>query len=222
MQSFNELDKQLLKWAYLKPYNNSFFIKTLTFAGEAMTWMTVLFLSAVAGQLFGSEQLNELAVMLMMGSAMGIVVFLLCKVFVKRRRPYANEGLQKELGIKIVNRDTWYASKAQESFPSGHVLWTTICTCLICYQFGWIFVLIIGWMIPAMIYLRPHLGVHYPSDTVTSLFTGIAIAAITLFIAPYAVEYLNSLKKYPLYTYGYWIFLIGYLGVAIKIWLGRI
>jgi membrane-associated phospholipid phosphatase len=222
MRSLNELDRQLLRWAYQRPYKNSLPIKALIFAGEGMTWMTVLFITAVMGQLLRSEPLNELAIMLMLGSFMGIIVFLLCKVFVKRRRPYANDQLQQDLNIKIENRDPWYASKTQESFPSGHVLWTTICICLICYQFGWIFVLGLGWMIPAMIYLRPHLGVHYPSDTITSLFTGIIIAVITLCIAPLVEEYLNNLKKYPLYTYGYWIFIIGYFGIAIKIWLKRI
>jgi len=222
MQTLKELDIQWLKWAYQRPYENSLFIKALIFAGEAMTWMTVLFVAAVAGQLLHSEPLNVLVVRLLLGSLLGIIVFLLCKKFVKRRRPYANEELQRDMNMKIENRDPWYASKAHESFPSGHVLWTTICVSLICFQFGWIYVFGLGWMIPAMIYLRPHLGVHYPSDTITSLLTGIFIAVITLFIAPCIVEYLNSLKKYPCYTYGYWIFISGYLGVAVKIWLGRI
>jgi membrane-associated phospholipid phosphatase len=222
MRSLNELDRQLLKWAYQRPYKNSLPVKALIFAGEGMTWMMVLFLAAVAGQLLHSKPLNELVIKLIMGSTMGIIVFLLCKVFVKRRRPYANEQLQRDLDMKIENRDPWYASKAQESFPSGHVLWTTMSICLICFQFGWIYVLGLGWMIPAMIYLRPHLGVHYPSDVITSLFTGSIIVAITLFIAPCVVEYLNSLRKYSLYTYGYWIFIIGYFGVAVKIWLKRI
>jgi membrane-associated phospholipid phosphatase len=222
MEYLTKIDRQLLKWAYQRPFKNSLPVKALIFAGEAMTWMMVLFISAVAGQLLQSEQLNELVIKFMMGSAMGIVVFLLCKVYVKRRRPYANEQLQQDLNVKIENRDPVYASKAQESFPSGHVLWTTICVSLICFQFGFIYVLFIGWLIPAMIYLRPHLGVHYPSDVITSLFTGLIIVAITLFIAPSVLQYTNSLRKYPIYTYGYWIFISGYIIVGFKIWLKRI
>ena len=184
--------------------------------------MMVLFIAAAAGKLLNSEPLNELVIKLILGSTMGIIVFLLCKAFVKRRRPYANDQLQQELNIKIENRDPWYASKTQESFPSGHVLWTTMFISLICLQFGFIYVLLIGWMIPAMIYLRPHLGVHYPSDVITSLLTGGIIVTLTLFIAPCVVEYLNSLRKYPLYTYGYWAFIIGYLIMAFKLWLKRI
>jgi membrane-associated phospholipid phosphatase len=222
MQTLKELDRQLLKWAYQRPYKKSFFGKALIFAGEAMTWMMVLFITAVTGYLLDSEPLNELVIKLILGSTMGIVVFLLCKVLVKRRRPYANDQLQQDLKITIQNRDTWYASKALESFPSGHVLWTTICISLICLQFGFMYVLLIGWMIPAMIYLRPHLGVHYPSDVMTSLVTGGMIVAVTLFISPHVVGYLNGLKKFPFYAYGYWIFIIGYLLAAFKLWLKRI
>lgn len=222
MQTLKELDRQLLKWAYQRPYKNSFSVKALIFAGEAMTWMMVLFIVAVVGHLLDSKPLKELVIMLILGSTMGYVVFLLGKVFVKRRRPYANDQLQQDLNMTIQNRDTRYASKARESFPSGHVLWTTICISLICIQFGLMYVLLIGWMIPAMIYLRPHLGVHYPSDVMTSLFTGGMIVAVTLFISPYVVAYLNSLKKFPFYAYGYWIFIIGYLLTAFKLWLKRI
>ncbi|MFZ1036513.1 MAG: phosphatase PAP2 family protein [Smithella sp.] len=222
MQFLKDIDRRLLKWAYLRPYKNSFSVKALIFAGEAMSWMMVLFIAAVAGQLLDSKPLNELVISIILGSTMGIIVFLLCKGYVKRRRPYANDDLQKDLNVKIQNRDPLYASKALESFPSGHVLWTTICVSLICFQFGFIYVLLIGWLIPAMIYLRPHLGVHYPSDVIASLFTGLIIAAITLFIAPAVVQYTNSLRKYPVYTYGYWVFIIGYLIIAVKIWLKRI
>jgi len=187
-----------------------------------MTWMMVLFITAIAGQWLKSEPLNELVISLILGSTMGIFVFLLCKAYVKRRRPYANDELQKDLNIKIQNRDPVYASKAMESFPSGHVLWTTICVSLICFRFGLLYVLLIGWLIPAMIYLRPHLGVHYPSDVIASLFTGLIIAAITILIAPAVAQFTNSLRKYPAYTYGYWVFIIGYLIIAVKIWLKRI
>ena len=97
MPFLKDIDRQLLKWAYLRPYKNSFFVKALIFAGEAMTWMMVLFIAAVAGQLLDSKPLNELVISLILGSTMGIIVFLLCKGYVKRRRPYANDDLQKDL-----------------------------------------------------------------------------------------------------------------------------
>jgi len=93
---------------------------------------------------------------------------------------------------------------------------------LICFQFGWMLVLLLGWMIPAMIYLLPHLGVHYPSDVLASFVLAIIVVAITLFIAPYIVEYTNELKKYALYLYVYWTFIIGYAIVGIQLCLKRI
>ncbi len=222
MRSLNELDRQLLKWAYQRPYKNSLLIKALIFAGEAMSWVVFLFFFALAGQLLDSKPLNELVIKLIMGSAMGIIIFLFCKIYVKRRRPYANDQLQREMNINIQNRDTWFASKERESFPSGHVLWTTIGVGLICFQFGFLYVLLIGWLIPAMIYLRPHLGVHYPSDVITSLFAGMIIVAVTLLIAPAVTQYINRLKEHTAYTYGYWIFIIGFMSIAFKVWLKRI
>jgi hypothetical protein len=37
MQYLKDIDRQLLEWAYLRPYKNSFSINALIFAGEAMT-----------------------------------------------------------------------------------------------------------------------------------------------------------------------------------------
>jgi membrane-associated phospholipid phosphatase len=222
MQSLNELDRQLLKWAYQRPYKNSLPVKMLIFTGDAMFWMTVLCLIATAGQLFDSEPLKQLGIQLMLASLIGVVIFLLGKIYVKRRRPYANEQLQHDLNIKIENRDAFYASKEMESFPSGHALWTTVSVSLICFQFGPLFVLLIGWMIPAMIYLRPHLGVHYPSDVIVSLFLGIIIVSLILFISPGIFEYTNSIKGTAAYTYGYWAALIFFMIIGIKIWLKRI
>ena len=222
MPSLKKIDRQLLKWAYQRPYENSLPIKALIFTGDAMFWMMFLFITLIAGQLLNSEPLKQLTIQLMLASLIGIIIFLFCKTYVKRRRPYANDQLQQDLNIKIENRDTCYASKQFESFPSGHVLWTTISVSLICFQFGYIYVLLLGWMIPAMIYLRPHLGVHYPSDVVVSLALGIIIVSLILFITPGIVEYTNSLRGNAVYTCGYWAFAICFMVIAVKIWLKRI
>jgi membrane-associated phospholipid phosphatase len=222
MEFLKKTDRQLLKWAYQRPYKNSLFVKVLIFAGDAMFWMMVLFIAAVAGQLLDSEPLNQLVIKLISGSMIGVVIFLLFKTGVKRRRPYANEELQNDLNMEIENRDTGYASKELESFPSGHVLWTTVSVSLICFQFGWLSVLFIGWMIPAMIYLRPHLGVHYPSDVFAGLILGGIIVALTIFIAPGLTGYTNGLRNHPYYLYGYWAFITGYLIVGVNLWLKRI
>ncbi|MGP8152918.1 MAG: phosphatase PAP2 family protein [Smithella sp.] len=204
------------------PYEKSLAVKILIFTGDAMFWMLVLFIAAFAGQLLNSEPLKHLVIQLIFGSMLGIIIFLFCKTYVKRRRPYANDQLQHDLNMKIQNRDPGYASKELESFPSGHVLWTTISVSLLCFQFGYIYVLLIGWMIPAMIYLRPHLGVHYPSDVLASLVFGSIIVSLTVFITPGIVEYTNSLREHTVYLYGYWAFIIGYIIAGFKLWLKRV
>jgi membrane-associated phospholipid phosphatase len=222
MKSLKDIDRQLLKWAYQRRYSNSLPIKALIFTGDAMFWMLVLFITALAGQLLDSEPLKQLVIQLLFGSTLGIIIFLFCKTYVKRRRPYANDQLQHDLNMKIQNRDPGYASKELESFPSGHVLWTTICISLICFKFGFIYVLLFGWMIPAMLYLRPHLGVHYPSDVFASLLSAGIIVSLTLFISPVIMQYTNSLREHSFYLYGYWAFIIGYIIIAFKLWLKRI
>jgi membrane protein implicated in regulation of membrane protease activity len=87
MQSLKEIDRQLLKWAYQRPYKNSLPIKALIFTGDAMFWMMFLFVTAIAGQLLNSEPLKQLTIQLMLASLIGIIIFLFCKTYVKRRRP---------------------------------------------------------------------------------------------------------------------------------------
>jgi len=222
MKYFEKIDRQLLKWAYQRPFENSFSIKALIFMGDGPFWMIVLFMTALAGQLLNSESWRRLVILLMFGLMIGNVAFVFCKTYVKRKRPYADEQLQKVLKIKIQNRDPGHGSKELESFPSGHVLWTTICVSLICFQFGYTPVLLFGWMIPAMIYLRLHLGVHYPSDVLASLILGSITVAVTLFIAPGIVDCTNTLRDNAVYLYGYWAFISGYLIVGFKSWLKRV
>lgn len=222
MQHLKKIDRKLLKWAYQRPYKNSFLIKALIFMGDGPFWLIVLFMAAFSGQLLDHEPLRQLVIQLIFGLMIGNLIFLVCKKNVKRKRPYADDQLQQDLNMKIQNRDPGHGSKAFESFPSGHVFWTTICVSLICFQFGSVYVLLLGWMIPAMIFLRLHLGVHYPSDVFASFVLGSINVALTLYIAPDIVEYANSLRKYPGYHYGYWAFISWYLIVGFKSWLKRV
>lgn len=209
-------------WAYQRPFENSIFIKALIFMGDGPFWMVVLFFTALTGQLFNSESFRQLVILLMFGLMISNLIFVLCKTYVKRRRPYADLQLQQELNMEIENRDPGHGSKELESFPSGHVLWTTISVSLICFQFGLIPVLLFGWMIPAMVYLRLHLGVHYPSDVLASLVLGGINVALTVLIAPGLMEYTNGLRDHAGYLYGYWAFISGFIIVGFKSWLKRV
>ncbi|RJP39752.1 MAG: phosphatase PAP2 family protein [Desulfobacteraceae bacterium] len=222
MEYFIKLDRQLLKWAYQRRFEDSAYVKTLIFMGDGPFWMITLFISALAGQLLSNSSLIQLSIILMLGLALGNFVFTPLKGYVKRLRPYADRELHKNLNILIKNRDPGHGSKELESFPSGHVLWTTICVSLICFQYGLIAVILLGWMIPTMIFLRPYLGVHYPSDALAGLAIGITLAAITMLISPMVLNFLDRLKDFNGYIYGYWVFITIFLIVGFKSWLKRV
>jgi len=207
MQYLVKIDKQLLKWAYQKPFKHSILIKALIFMGDGPFWMLVVFVTAFTGQLLNIESFYQLSIFLIFGLIISNVVFGLCKTKVKRKRPYANPG---------------HGSKELESFPSGHVLWTTLCICLIIFQFGFISLILFGWMIPAMVYLRLHLGVHYPSDVLAALALGSINVAITLLIVPGLLEYLSGLRDHASYLFGYWAFISVFLIIGFQSWLKRV
>ena len=222
MESLVQLDKNLLKWAYQRPFNNTPLVKAMIFMGDAPFWMLIIVLTALAGQLLNTPRFELLAIALMLGLAIGNLIFGQLKIRVNRRRPYANPSLQETLNLTIHNRDPGHASKELESFPSGHVFWTTLCVCLIGFQFGGVSAILFGWMIPSMMYLRPHLGVHYPSDTIAGLALGVIISSITQLILPYVWEFLTPLKTSPYYLYGYWLFIALFLIIGVKSWLKRV
>ncbi len=222
MKYLSKIDKQLLKWAYQKPYKHSFLIKALIFIGDGPFWMLVVLVVALIGQFLRIESFVQLSILLIFGLMISNIVFGLCKTKVKRKRPYADIELKHELQIEIQNRDPGHGSKEFESFPSGHVLWTTLCVCLLCIQFGFISVILFWWMIPTMMYLRLHLGVHFPSDVLAGLILGLNTASITFFIAPGLLEVIEILKVHTLYVYGYWAFMSVFLIVGFKSWLKRV
>ncbi len=222
MEYIKKIDRQLLKWAYQKPFKSNAFIRTLIFIGDGPFWMILVFISALVGQLLNKSSFTHLSILLMLGFALSNIVFTLLKNHVKRMRPYANEELHEILKIRIVNRDPGHGSKAMESFPSGHVLWTTLSVIILSYNHGQTAAVLFAWMIPAMMFLRPYLGVHYPSDALAGLVLGCVGAVITISIFPMVTEVLKSLKDLTGYIYGYWFAIGIFLIVGFKSWLKRV
>jgi membrane-associated phospholipid phosphatase len=190
--------------------------------GDAPFWMIVVLVTALAGQFLKIESLSILANLLIVGLMFSNIVFSFLKNKIKRKRPYADEKMQELLNIKIINRDPKHGSKELESFPSGHAHWTSLCVCIIVFQFGYISFLLVGWMIPVMMFLRPYLGVHYPSDAVAGFFIGVINAMITICLSPIISEFTISMKKFDLYNFGYWIFILVFLTFGFRSWLKRV
>ncbi len=222
MEYLKKIDSQLLKWAYQRGFKNSLPLRILIFIGDGPFWMIILFISALFGQFLGIDSFTTLSYLLILGFIISHMTFVQLKTRVKRRRPYANPELQKVLKITIENRDKGHGSKEFESFPSGHVLWTTLSVTIISFQFGYMGAALFGWLIPVMICLRPYLGVHYPSDALAGFLIGIINGSITIIIAPYFMELISSFKTSNFYFYGYWAFIVLFLIVGFKSWLKRI
>ena len=222
MKYLIKIDRQILRWAYQRPFKESIFIKILIFMGDGPFWLLIVLIAALIGQLKNIETFYQLSILLMFGLLISNIVFVFCKTRVKRKRPYADIELQQQLKMKILNRDPGHGSKELESFPSGHVLWTTLCVSLIYFQFGNLSLILFGWMIPAMVYLRLYLGVHYPSDAIAGLLLAVFNIIITINAAPELIAFLNRFRDNTIFLMGYWGFIIVFLFVGFKSWLKRV
>lgn len=235
LNRLQQVDIHLLKWIYQRPFKHSLFVKALIFIGDGPSWMLVVFFSALLAQaslfldlpFLSTESINNfsmLANLLMFGLIIGNVIFVPMKENIQRRRPYANPELQEKLNLEIINRDPGHGSKELESFPSGHAMWTTLCVGIICSLFGWPGIVFVGWLIPAMVLLRPYLGVHYPSDALLGFLIGAVIAAIVILLTPLVAEgelYLQQ-RIGGFYLLGYWCFIAFFLYKGMKSWLRRV
>ncbi|MFA0791458.1 phosphatase PAP2 family protein [Microbulbifer echini] len=216
------LDRSLLKWAHQHDFRNPQLIKLLIRIGDAPFWILSVVFFAAAGELFGNMRLENISILLMFALIVSNIIFNPIKIHFKRLRPYANKDLQKKLGIQITNRDLSTGSKESESFPSGHVLWTSVSVIVICSQLGWVSVLVLGWLIPAILFLRPYLGVHHPSDALAGLLLGIAVSALTIYLSPSLINLLRYVKEHYLLIYVYWLCITVFLFIGFKLWSRRV
>ncbi|MFA0811814.1 phosphatase PAP2 family protein [Microbulbifer epialgicus] len=215
------LDQNLLKWAYSCHYRKSHFLNILVLIGDAPFWMLSVFFFAVVGEFYNKVALENISILLMFAL---ITSNLLCnplKRHLKRLRPYADKNLQKLLGIQISNRDPGSGSKVRESFPSGHTIWTSVSVIVICSQFGWPAVPLLGWLVVVMIFLRPHLGVHYPSDALAGLALGSTVGVLTIYLSPALIDLLKYVKEHSLLIFVYWACIGLFLFFGFKLWKHR-
>ncbi len=190
--------------------------------GDGPFWLTVVFITGLLGSFPGNESFYQLSILLMVGLIISNIVFVFFKTKAKRKRPYADIEMQRHMKIEILNRDPGHGSKELESFPSGHVLWTTVCVCILVYKTGIWALIVFGWMIPVMVFLRLYLGVHFPSDVLAALALGSIHVAVTLRVAPVILDYLNAYKDHMIFHIGYWAFMGVFIVAGLRSWLKRV
>ena len=222
MNTLRQIDQQLFKKAYLSCYGKYLPLKTFIFMGDGPFWLIVLGIISVLGILCALTSLIKLSLLILIGFAVAQLVFIPSKIFLKRRRPYANVELQKDLGITVENRDPDHGSKELESFPSGHLYWTTMAVFFVWHQFGLAGLILCGWMVPVMFYLRLYLGVHYPSDVVAGMILGLLTAMLTVQILPSAFNLHESLEHFSWYPWLYIVVISLAMLIGYRCWLRRI
>ena len=222
MSYLKKIDRIILKWAYKRTYKPTFMIRALIFMGDGPFWMIITLAAALSGQFINALSFERVANLLIFGLTITNLVLVPLKKNIQRKRPYADSQVQELLNLKITNRDPDHGSKELESFPSGHAVWTSLSVCIISFQFGYIALLLLGWMIPAIMYLRLHLGVHYPSDVIAGFLIGIFNAMIAIYLSPTIFDFVASMKNNDFYTYGYWIFILFFMIAGFKSWLKRV
>ncbi len=222
INKLKKFDAQLLKKFYLSRIGEFLPLKLLIFMGDGPFWLLILGISAILGIFAEQASFIKLSMLILMGFSLAQLAFIPSKLFIKRRRPYANTEMQKSIGIVIENRDPGHGSKEMESFPSGHLYWTTMCVIFISYQFSFSGIIISGWMIPVMFYLRLYLGVHYPSDALAGLFMGLATAVLAILVLPAAFAAHQSVMNFKWYPVIYLMVILLFIIGGYRSWLKRV
>jgi len=175
--------KLLLRW-YRVPVNWNSPLRYILFLGDGLFW------SPLGVGIFASGILTGSALLLEAGAACTVTIlisgltFILPKSRINRMRPFASRRVAEASGGEVECRDRIFGRKENESFPSGHAFWTSAGMVLATWYFGLFAFLVTAPLALSMIFFRPNLGVHFPSDTVAGFFMGaLTAAASILFIS---------------------------------------
>lgn len=181
------LDK-IFKWDYrtlYKVYNlNPKITKTLkiiSFFGTFHFWLAISSFIYILGIIFLMERRSSLVfhfgALLFSGIFASFFTMTIIKWIVKRKRPYANDGLKKYLGEDVFrtikNRDLKFGRRVFQSFPSGHVGYWMMEMVFFQFQFGNYALIPFLIITPFIVLARIHFGVHFPTDVLSGLILGL-------------------------------------------------
>jgi len=191
-----DVDYRSAIWFYNLNSKLTPLLKIISLFGTIQFWMILSLVFFGAGVFF-NQNIENLSILMFMGIGASFLTITILKVIVKRKRPYQDEKLQEFANQTFINREP-YISKAQQSFPSGHMFYWLM-------EFVFFYTHLSTWaLIPFLIILpliftsRIHLGVHYLSDVLVGSFMGIMIGIITrllfdLYILPLYIQWVAVL-----------------------------
>lgn len=153
-------------------------LKIISLLGTIQFWVIISVIFFIIG-IFFSDTLENLSILMFIGIGVSLLTITIIKVSVKRKRPYQDEKLQEFAQQQFENREP-YISKAQQSFPSGHMFYWVMEIIFFYYFLGpWIlipFLILLPWIFTSRIYL----GVHFLSDVVVGSLMGLLLGFITV------------------------------------------
>lgn len=180
METLLELDGQILLWIqeYLRhPALTAFFTKYTLLGNAGILWIVLGGLLLISGK---TRKAGILVLASLIGSLIINNIFL--KNVVARTRPY--EVLE---GLKLLVSPQW-----DYSFPSGHAGSSFAAAAAMFLTLPKKYGIVALVAATLMAWSRLYVGVHYPSDVLVGILTGILIAVFLYFVMQRIIEKRNG------------------------------
>jgi len=216
-QNFYRIDAGLLVLMYNLHSRLISVFKYSIFIADFPIWGFLMIVFFISGIMTGSSLLFNTGLLLFVSFLISIASFVFPKVFIHRKRPYADKRIKQLFNIEIKNRDKYFGRKENESFPSGHVFWSTVGLFVLSIQFGILIFIPCFLIVALMIFYRSNLGVHYPSDTIAGFISGIMTADVALFLVSQNSVICSKVFTLAL-SYSLYFVIVLTLALLIMIW----
>ena len=175
-----DIDYRSAKWFYTQNPKLIPLLKIISLLGTIQFWVILGILMFIIGVFF-DQSIENFSVLMFMGVIVSLSTISILKIIVKRKRPYQDQKLREITNQEFVNREP-YISKAQQSFPSGHMFYWLMEFVFFYYHFGpWVLIPFLT-ILPLIFTSRIYLGVHFLSDVLVGSLMGILFGFLTHFV----------------------------------------